>query len=99
MASNLTFPYHFFCLTQFKRMLGQSESDRSGHEAFTKLAQRKLAVIAGDMTVPSLGIGADDLTLLRTTVNVVLHCAASVDFNEPLGQAVQLNIVGEYLRS
>ena len=35
-----------------------------------------------------------DLQLLIDNVNIVMHCAASVDFNARLDQAIQVNVRG-----
>lgn len=52
---------------------------------------RKMVVVAGDVTLPGLGIEPRDLAALHQ-VSVVFHSAATLKFNEPLRQAVNQNI-------
>jgi len=54
----------------------------------------KLAGIAGDITLPSLGISPSDLKLLTENVSVVFHSAATIKFNEDLKSAVEMNLKG-----
>ncbi|XP_046742933.1 fatty acyl-CoA reductase 1-like isoform X2 [Diprion similis] len=54
----------------------------------------KLVAIPGDVSVPGLGITAEDRSLLQDTVSVVFHVAATVRFTEPLRKAVDVNIEG-----
>ena len=44
----------------------------------------KLHPIAGDLLEPDLAISPDDQTFLQENIDVVVHSAASVNFNEPL---------------
>ena len=41
-----------------------------------------------------LDLSPKDLQLLIENVNLVIHCAASVDFNARLDQAIQVNVRG-----
>lgn len=51
-----------------------------------------IKTIEGDCTLPKLGISAEDRKELIDEVNVVMHCAATVRFNEPLSNATQINV-------
>ncbi|XP_011193929.2 fatty acyl-CoA reductase wat [Zeugodacus cucurbitae] len=48
--------------------------------------------INGDCAQPNLGISVEDRELLKTNVDVVIHCAATIRFNEPLYNALILNV-------
>ncbi|CAG7819351.1 unnamed protein product [Allacma fusca] len=54
----------------------------------------KVVPIEGDITLPLLGISSDNLSLLRKTVSVVIHSAATVKFDEPLNVAMNINLGG-----
>lgn len=47
-------------------------------------AKQKVRVIEGDVLLPDLGISQSDRELLIREVNVIIHSAASVRFDEPL---------------
>ncbi|KAI9905802.1 hypothetical protein PsorP6_014334 [Peronosclerospora sorghi] len=65
-----------------------------GHAVFHALAREKLHAIAGDVTVPELGLKASDATLLRAQVELSIHAAATVQFDESLDVAVEMNCLG-----
>lgn len=54
-------------------------------------------VIAGDCSLPDLGVSEDDRELLAEKVSIVYHCAATVRFDEELKRAVLLNTRGTKL--
>ncbi|XP_005180106.1 fatty acyl-CoA reductase wat [Musca domestica] len=51
-----------------------------------------IKTIAGDCTLPNLGISHEDRQELIENVDVVIHSAATVRFNEPLSNATQINV-------
>lgn len=53
----------------------------------------KLYPITGDVSVPNLGVNADQRVLLRK-VTTLFHSAATVRFTEPLAAAAGLNVQG-----
>lgn len=55
---------------------------------------KKLIPIEGDVGVEDLGISSDDRATLVNNVNVVIHSAASLDFNETLRSTVTINLLG-----
>ncbi|XP_022655396.1 fatty acyl-CoA reductase 1-like isoform X1 [Varroa jacobsoni] len=57
-------------------------------------AIEKVKMIEGDMLHEGLGIYPSDLQKLRSCINVVMHNAASVRFDEPLRNAVRMNLFG-----
>ncbi|KAM8703079.1 hypothetical protein ACLKA7_005417 [Drosophila subpalustris] len=57
----------------------------------------RVTAIAGDCGLPDLGISVEDRKLLVTEVQIVLHCAATVRFDEPLHVALDINTRGTLL--
>jgi nucleoside-diphosphate-sugar epimerase len=53
-----------------------------------------ITALRGDVAEPGLGLGADDLALVRRTVTDVVHCAADTRFGLPLEQARRTNVTG-----
>lgn len=54
----------------------------------------KVIPICGDITMEELGISEADQSLLRHTVSVVFHSAATVKFDEKLELSVKINMLG-----
>ena len=54
----------------------------------------KLVPIAGDMSLPSLGVSTSDIKILSDNVSIVFHSAATVKFDEALKSAVEMNLKG-----
>ncbi|XP_025409428.1 fatty acyl-CoA reductase wat-like [Sipha flava] len=52
----------------------------------------KISVIIGDCSMPSLGIDEQNKEILKNEVNIVIHSAATVRFDEHLRTAVNINI-------
>lgn len=48
--------------------------------------------IAGDCTLLNLGLSTEDRKELTQNVNIVIHSAATVRFNESLSSATQINV-------
>ncbi|XP_037505453.1 fatty acyl-CoA reductase 1-like [Rhipicephalus sanguineus] len=57
-------------------------------------ALKKVTALAGDLTEPKLGLSAFDQATLVDSVSVVFHSGATVRFDEPLREAVRLNVLG-----
>ncbi|XP_078139076.1 fatty acyl-CoA reductase 1 isoform X3 [Centroberyx gerrardi] len=53
----------------------------------------KIIAVSSDLTQPELGLSKEDQNILAEHVNIVFHCAATVRFNEPLKDAMQLNVL------
>jgi HAD superfamily hydrolase (TIGR01490 family) len=64
-----------------------------GAEAFDELTERRVRVLAGDVGHDGLGLDDDGLAVL-TTVDTVIHSAATVAFDSPLDGAVEVNLLG-----
>lgn len=54
----------------------------------------KVIPVAGDVTLPGLGISPQDLKLICEDVSIVFNSAATVRFDEDLKTAVELNVKG-----
>ena len=54
----------------------------------------KVIAIAGDITLPGLGISKTDLDTLVQDVSIVFHSAATVKFDEPLRTSINFNTRG-----
>ena len=67
---------------------------RTQRDDVDKLLEEKLHAISGDMLEEGLGMAEEDRSLLAERVEVILHCAATVRFDEPLAYALNLNVVG-----
>ncbi|KAK7600946.1 hypothetical protein V9T40_008387 [Parthenolecanium corni] len=52
----------------------------------------KMAAIEGDCLEPNLGISEKDQITLQNEVNIVFHVAATVKFDAPLRDAVNINV-------
>jgi len=77
----------------FTRLRGELGSP----ERFEALVSAKLHAVAGELTNAKIGMSAEDEAMLISQVNVIIHSAAVVDFNERLDRAIELNIRGELL--
>ena len=65
-----------------------------GDKEFYAWAQSKIVPIQGDLIVEGLGISKEDITLIENNVNVIINCAASVNFDDPLQDAININYYG-----
>lgn len=83
---------------RFTELLASSIFDtlreQLGAEAFERLARTKMHPIAGDLVKPRMGMSAEDWTRLTSSVQVVLHNAATILFDEPLEAALMNNTFG-----
>ncbi len=55
---------------------------------------RKFRFVAGDIEASGLGIAAAEQERLRRTLTHVVHCAASVSFDDPYETSFRANVVG-----
>ncbi len=60
----------------------------------TPESQAKFRFIAGDIEQPNMGIADDELEGLRSTLTHVIHCAASVAFDDPYEKSFAANVTG-----
>ncbi|MBI3273403.1 MAG: SDR family oxidoreductase [Planctomycetes bacterium] len=54
----------------------------------------KFRFVDGDIEAPHLGIAADERARLRSTLTHVIHCAASVSFDDPYDLSFRANVLG-----
>jgi len=54
----------------------------------------RVRAIAGDLTLPGLGMHNGERTDLAEEIGAVLHCAASITFDLPLEEARRINVEG-----
>ena len=57
-------------------------------------AARKFRFVAGDIEKPGLGIAEEELATLERTVTHVVHCAASVSFDDTYESSFRANVLG-----
>mmetsp|Transcript_6857 Transcript_6857/g.12463 ORF Transcript_6857/g.12463 Transcript_6857/m.12463 type:complete len:1134 (-) Transcript_6857:48-3449(-) len=67
---------------------------RSQRNDFPQYIKAKVRPVEGDLLKEGLGLSPEDLAELSANVNFILHSAASVDFNQRLDQALQINTFG-----
>lgn len=48
--------------------------------------------ISGDCMLPELGLSEQDAQTLQDNVDIIIHSAATVRFNEPLSTATRINV-------
>ncbi|XP_018619343.1 fatty acyl-CoA reductase 1 isoform X4 [Scleropages formosus] len=53
----------------------------------------KIVPMSSDLTQPELDVSREDQQTLVDCINIVFHCAATIRFNEPLKDAMQLNVL------
>jgi nucleoside-diphosphate-sugar epimerase len=56
--------------------------------------QAKFRFIAGDIEQPQLGVSPEDMADLQRTMTHVIHCAASVSFDDPYEKSFHVNVTG-----
>jgi nucleoside-diphosphate-sugar epimerase len=54
----------------------------------------KFRFIAGDVEAPNLGVSDEDFDELKRTLTHVIHCAASVAFDDPYDKSFSANVTG-----
>ncbi|KAM8860700.1 fatty acyl-CoA reductase 1 isoform 4-T5 [Synchiropus picturatus] len=62
------------------------------HEEQPGFAQ-KIIPVNSDLMLPQLALSQEDQRRLGDCIHVVFHCAATIRFNEPLKDAMQLNVL------
>ncbi|HEX6740045.1 MAG TPA: SDR family oxidoreductase [Vicinamibacteria bacterium] len=55
---------------------------------------RKFRFVDGDIEKPDLGLAPEDVEQLRRTVTHLVHCAASVSFDDPYPTSFRANVLG-----
>ncbi|MBA3400069.1 MAG: SDR family oxidoreductase, partial [Acidimicrobiia bacterium] len=62
-------------------------------ETFKEMCARRVTTVAGDVSVDGLGLSDADRTTFGSC-DVIIHSAATVSFDSPLDQAVEINLLG-----
>ncbi len=62
-----------------------------GFEAFVR---KRVTVVEGDLSADRLGRSEEAYRALTRRITLVVHCAASCSFSEPLDRALQTNVLG-----
>ncbi len=62
-----------------------------GEEALRRLCEERICCYTGEITASRLGLEAQDYEALSKSTDLVINSAASVNFREPLDQALQIN--------
>ena len=70
----------------------RAQADASG-ESFEAMIERRVQVVAGDVSVDGLGLDPAGRAALAAA-DIVIHCAAAVSFDSPLDAAVEINLLG-----
>ncbi len=59
-----------------------------------ELYAHRIQAVAGELTLPGLGLGPARRDALAERVDTIIHCAASVAFTLPIEQARSINVTG-----
>lgn len=54
----------------------------------------KISAVAGDVSLPGLGLSPKDRQTLADEVNIVFHAAATIRFDEHIRTAININVLG-----
>ena len=58
------------------------------------LLKQKVKPVAGDLLMENLGISEGDRKMLMNELDVIINCAASVNFDDHLHDAIRINFLG-----
>ena len=56
--------------------------------------RQKVIAVGGDLVMNKLGIEGEIREILKRELDVIINCAASVNFDDPLLDAIQINYMG-----
>jgi alcohol-forming fatty acyl-CoA reductase len=73
--------------------LRAAHAEPGATETFDEMAARRITTVAGDVSTDGLGLSDPDRAVLASC-DVVIHSAATVSFDSPLDQAVEVNLLG-----
>ncbi|GFN14356.1 male sterility domain containing protein [Aspergillus tubingensis] len=69
------------------------EANLSAEIANMLLESKKLVVLEGDVTFPSMGLSKSDQEMLRENINIVIHAASPINLGRPI-HTVSRGIIG-----
>ncbi|MDQ3176037.1 MAG: SDR family oxidoreductase, partial [Actinomycetota bacterium] len=72
---------------------GFARASHADGETFKEMCARRVTTVAGDVGVDGLGLSDADRTTFGSC-DVIIHSAATVSFDSPLDQAVEINLLG-----
>lgn len=61
-----------------------------GKETFDSVVKNKIIPISGDIISPDLSMSESDKEKIIENVNIVIHCAATLNYNERLDLALEV---------
>jgi len=61
---------------------------------FVEWAESKIVAIQGDLIMENLGLSEEDRSMVVNDCHVIINSAASVNFDDPLQDALQINYFG-----
>lgn len=65
-----------------------------GRKQFLEWASSKIIPIEGDLVVEGLGLSKEDRERIINVVDIIINSAASVNFDDPLKEALEINFFG-----
>ena len=65
-----------------------------GNKEFMRFAKEKIIPVQGDLIIEGLGFSPEDLDMILNNAHVIINCAASVSFNDPIHDALNINYFG-----
>src|SRR5688572_6480294 len=68
--------------------------DRGERSVYALVRAKDDHAVAGDIERPGLGLAGSTADRLAEEVTTVVHCAASVSFDLPLGESRRINVDG-----
>ncbi|GJJ69989.1 alcohol-forming fatty acyl-CoA reductase [Entomortierella parvispora] len=68
----------------------------SSPQEFHDTIVKKIVPVQGDITIDRLGLSDDDLKMIQEDARIVINSAASVSFDDPLGNALEMNTKGPF---
>lgn len=79
-----------------KEVLGSKCFDRVKKKIpnFDEYINTHVRPVSGDLLEENLGLDKDERKEITDNVNVIINCAASVDFNSRLDEAIKINVYG-----
>jgi len=77
-----------------KTIIGSQIFDRlrSERPGFDDWIRTRIVTVDGDLTATKLGLGEEEVKRIKEEIEIVIHCAATLDFDEPFDQALQHNV-------
>ncbi|KAF9430614.1 cyclin-dependent kinase inhibitor far1 [Podila epigama] len=78
------------------RIFDTLKSQFSSPQEFHQQIAQKIVPVKGDITLDRLGLSDEDLEMIQKDTRVVINSAASVSFNDPLNDALEMNVRGPF---